>query len=271
MTDFPKWFYWLYELPGPDGYSRRINSQEIPESDIRHEKNDLDVPKWCTSTNVYWDARQAALISFARDPELVGPDSEIIELKQWKTADREKHFQFWEAINNVLRAINVAQSEGELPEDGIHREKYLKWAIEKGISIPPLIFAVTEYARASDLLEKSLRQLSDRPGLRDALTGRNFDQHLPASLPSDAAGLVDTINENELRKRERNSFYMTIYALLLKAKLVESVTAKDLAGLLKEEFDKSGKYVDDVSYPGYQTILKQLNEMMALVKRNEKK
>lgn len=74
-------------------------------------------------------------------------------------------------------------------------------------------------------------------------------------------------NGQELDPRKEYSLKLLIYALLIKADLVEvKLSSKELSGLLKEEFENSSKYQRNVRWPTAQTIRIHLREVNSLVR-----
>ncbi len=141
MADRTPWDYWLYEDLG-NGRYRGIHDSgcHLDESDIRSDEYDIDVDAWCRCH--FWDAQEAALISFFRDPAKVERTSDDFVLHNEirgsygrDDADNEKNIELRNQITDLYDLIRQAQRQEVLPIF-FRPVMYVDWAKRMGVSIP---------------------------------------------------------------------------------------------------------------------------------------
>jgi hypothetical protein len=142
MDDHPQWDYWMHENVG-DGRLLEIDHfYPIPDDDIRNRKYDVNQKRWCRRH--FWSADEAALISFARDPDKI-PEG-LISLDEDDPALQE-HTTLCKHMSALHDLIVCAQKEQRLEADFFAPDKYIEWANRIGISIPPHVAQELEVVR----------------------------------------------------------------------------------------------------------------------------
>jgi hypothetical protein len=211
MTDRPNWDYWLYEDLGNGNY-RDIASYALNEGDIRSDKYDLDLNKWCSK--YFWTAQEAALISFLRDPDKVQrtDDDFIFHDEVYAPMDDDndgkKNIELRQYITTVYDMIEDAQAKEVLPAKFFRPEMYIDWAKRVGVDIPQSV-------------SQSL------------IVERNRGTGPPRS--ADDTKSVDEDSEpkrksNSQQKRLENNLTKILLAVLVESKLIE----KEPAALAKK-------------------------------------
>jgi len=100
MAEHPSWGYWLYDDVGNGRFVSIYEGRSLSDADIRSEEFDLDEKKWCRE---YWDASQAAEISFGRDPDKVKNVDDSLSIVD--SEDRAKHSELVHHIDNLVDRI----------------------------------------------------------------------------------------------------------------------------------------------------------------------
>jgi hypothetical protein len=208
MVEHAGWDYWTYvwskDRPGEYHDVRDTN---LAQSDIRHGRFDLDTEKWCKRTKFFWTAREAALISFFRDPGKVeGTDEGLFDdddaCGPYSSEDdaSEKAAELRQHIIDLCDMILHAQKDRVLPTPML-RGVYIEWAEHVGVDIPhPVLEALQDFERECNERERNdngaeaAESDNDSTGEREASEKRNSHE---------------TKGDNSLRK--------VILALLTKA------------------------------------------------------
>lgn len=126
--------FWMYEELVA-GRWVEIERQSLYDADLRHENYDLDVERW--SREWYWDARQAATISFFRDPtkiDAANADQDLFGIPA-EDETRQGHRALEDAIDELQNKIIEAQGRGQLAEF-FPPSMYLGWAKRTGVDFP---------------------------------------------------------------------------------------------------------------------------------------
>ncbi|UWU84929.1 hypothetical protein N2605_00240 [Bradyrhizobium yuanmingense] len=116
-----------------EGRFIKIERQSLYEADLRHERYDLDLARW--SREWYWDAHQAASISFFRDPAISSAYDDDLYPVPEEDAAYEAHLALETAIDNLREEIIEVQRRGQLP-DFFPPSMYLEWAKRTGVDFP---------------------------------------------------------------------------------------------------------------------------------------
>src|SRR3954451_22199945 len=112
MAERVTWDYWLYEDIGDHRNVSIYLLQDLDERDWRNKKYELEFHKWCRK--YFWDADQAALISFFRDPEKL---EKAVEFDQFEEDEQfDQHFQLKKHILALRDLIIDAQKNGILTD-----------------------------------------------------------------------------------------------------------------------------------------------------------
>jgi hypothetical protein len=250
MADFPAWDYWRWELNScgsPVVIDTGIYS--VNDDDFRCEDYDLDENNWCTRSNFYWTAQEAALISFGRDPDKIKESFK----------ERIENFPFFDGvvgpedhelrqnISAVYNAILHAQETGNL-QRRILRERYIDWARGEGIDFPIFV------SEAINAFEREREALHER-----------LSQHVNGMIAEPDDELPDEeVNSHD--KKFRNNVRKVIVALLIHTGLASRGTkklAEDLQAILN---DKADLQKDFALKLGWQTIQDRLDEAHELLK-----
>jgi hypothetical protein len=138
MIKSPPCDFWMFEeLPNGRVVEIERDSESLYQADLRNERYDLDVERW--SREWYWDARQAAIISFLRDPAKIDEaDDDLFGIPE--TDDEyKKHLALEDAIDGLRKRIIDAQRQGLLPSDFFCPSNYLAWASRTEVDFPGAI------------------------------------------------------------------------------------------------------------------------------------
>jgi hypothetical protein len=142
MADHPKWDYWMYEDLGEGRLLPIDHFHPISDDDIRNDKYRVDRKKWCRK--YFWKPDEAALISFIRDPEKI--TAELISFDE-DDFQREEHVALCKHMSALCDLIVSEQGKGRLDHGFFPPEKYVEWAKQVGVSIPPCITKELEVVR----------------------------------------------------------------------------------------------------------------------------
>jgi hypothetical protein len=148
MTKFPSWDFWKFMIIDVNDRGRDFRSTvsiydwaDIVKTDIRNKNFDLDCNKWCREN--FWEADQAAAISFDRDP---GKIQQYLAEHGYLGADEENeeecaaHDELVDAIKARQRLIEEAQENKVLPPGSIFRpEMFVDWGKRVGFRVPPQV------------------------------------------------------------------------------------------------------------------------------------
>jgi hypothetical protein len=249
MTDHPDWNYWTLEWISDSKY-RDVATYLLSDSDIRSDRYDLDVEKWCNTKHFFWTAQEAALISFFRDPDLVERTEEdfifhdeVYGLRPDADEDAKKNIELRQYITDLYELILDAQEQKELP-GRLLRDVYIEWAALVGVDIPqPVLQALKAVEREG--------QHETRPDdLRDGVVSVDADQ---------------SKKQKGIQKYE-NNLLKIILALLIKSNLIEKSTgamSNTLAEILRTKAHDQG---DEDLNLGDETIKKRLDDAHELLK-----
>src|ERR1700733_594698 len=113
MGDHPYWDYWRYEDIEDYGKFPIDHVKDLDVGDWRNKKYDLNTKKWCKE--FYWDAEQAAKISFDRDPEKL-KNAEDVSWDEEEDEEFKKHLGLQNHILALRDLIIDAQSKKLLPD-----------------------------------------------------------------------------------------------------------------------------------------------------------
>ena len=189
MVDNLECEFWLFEQL-PDGRIVEIQrgSNSLWDADLRNERYDLDVEKW--SREWHWNARQAACISFSRDPAKIDEayaDDDTCGISA-NSDGYEQHLALENAIEHLTVKITDAQRLGLLYDRFFCPGQYFSWADRNGVLYPEAIW------RAVKNFEREARSRADEA--KSPLEGET--QQTPA-LNSKARG-PQAKQDNSLKK-----------------------------------------------------------------------
>src|SRR5438067_3675198 len=132
MAEHPAWDYWMCDDLGNDRIISIHEGKSLSEADIRNEEYDLDVEKWCREW--YWEADEAATISFGRDPDKVKNADDSLPIVE--AEDRAKHNELIGHIDTLEGLIMEAQEQKLLLSPFFPPAMYVEWSRRVGVSIP---------------------------------------------------------------------------------------------------------------------------------------
>ena len=209
MAKYPSPDYWMHEIIEDAGADRRISiyeGKDLDSADIRNQKYDLDKRIWCREKE-FWDAEEAALISFGRDPDKVVKRDEYVP---WDEDDEDfkKHSELWDQIEKRRLLIKDAQEKEMLP-DFFPPKTYVKWAERMGFFIPGF---VTNELDAIQREREAIRQ-GKRPSI---FPGIYLD---PVEMSEDDSERVSEKKGRSQQKRFDNNLLKILAAVLIYAKL----------------------------------------------------
>jgi hypothetical protein len=235
MADPPKWDYWLYEDLGDGRYLSIYHDRSLPEGDVRNNKYDVDIKKWCRK--YLWNAEQAALISFIRDPDKV--TAADLRPQDDEFGDFKEHNELWNNMSKLCDLITDAQKKRILP-DIFPPGMYIEWARHVGVDMPLAI------RKELEIVERERRYEAD-----------------DSAEPSDdvAAVALKHAKKNgaSQQKRFENGLTRTLLAVLIKSALIKTDTAT-LSKALADILDAKAQKGDGKFSLGAATIKKRLDE-----------
>lgn len=146
MTEFPSWNFWQFMTIDVNSRGFDFQSQvsiydwaDIGDADIRNRKFDLDYNEWCRRN--FWEADQAAAISFNRDPGKIKKhlsEHGYIGADENNEEECAAHDKLVDAIKARQRLIEEAQENKVLPPGSIFRlEMFIDWGKRVGFRVPP--------------------------------------------------------------------------------------------------------------------------------------
>jgi len=227
MAEHPSWDYWRYDDVGNGRFVSIYEGRWLSDADIRNEEFDLDEKRWCRE---YWDASQAAAISFGRDPDKVKNADDSLSIVD--AEDRAKHSELVDHIDNLEGLIRDAQIKKELlPSPIFLPEQYIKWARRVGVDFP--LYVENELA-----VVKAERTIPKRPG-----------DSVDLSADVDGSEHQSQKGKGPQAKKE-NSFLKLILALweMTDFKKKDSDSVDELAGIIlvalgeKAKAERNGKF-----------------------------
>ena len=202
--------FWMYEEV-TEGRFIEIDRQSLYEADLRHVRYDLDLGRW--SREWYWDAHQAACISFFRDPAISGAYDETLHPVPEEDDAYEAHRALEAAIDNLRAEIIEVQQRGQLP-DFFPPSMYLDWAKRTGVDFPGSVWHEVKSFES----EIANRGKQDEPSQKE---------EAPDDLSKDAA---DAGNTKALGPKAREQVNLTKVIL---AFFIRSIAKSDLGDVEK--------------------------------------
>jgi hypothetical protein len=245
MDKHPNWDYWQEEYS--DG-KLIVFDRPDSERDIRHEKYDLDVTKWCDKA--FWDAGDAALISFFRDPDKIAGVSRELSPLHIGDDDYEEHNELMGHISNLNNLIIKAQERQQLSENFFQATMYVEWAKRMGISIP---------RRVSDQLGFVVRERRGEIGPLNIFEAAKFGRRPGYFSSEKEPEFVNNKNQGPAKRADNNSAKI-ILAILEVADLLK-VDDSVLTRRIQTALEKFARQKNDKSFlegVGKQTIESRL-------------
>lgn len=246
MNQFPAWNYWRYDEDGNFRYD--LDYKLFEDDDLRGPNYTLESEFWCSQ--YFWDAEQAALISFDRDPRKVIFDQSSFPFDEdsciCDNDDSKADDQLRGHIESLADLIKKAQSENVLPPFFPPR-MYLAWADRMGVDYP--------------------RYISDELNARERELAKQSDDSSPLESATPPEKAIQSKHKNNgPSRRLDNNLTKIILALLIEAKL----TGRDLSTLAKalsdHLADEAHRHGDNTLTVEYKTIAVRLEEALELRK-----
>jgi hypothetical protein len=213
MTKFPSWDFWKYMIIDVNDRGRDFRSTvsiydwaDIVKTDIRNKKFDLDCNKWCREN--FWEADQAAAISFDRDP---GKIKKHLSEHGYLGADEDNeeecaaHDELVDAIQARQRLIEEAQENKVLPPGSIFRpEMFVDWGKRVGFRVPPEVEKWVNNVERERRGEGKISSIRDTSGKVAGIFFENDDAdgsefHLSAPVNE------GELSENEPKQKSRRA------------------------------------------------------------------
>jgi hypothetical protein len=246
MAELPSWDYWMYEKISDD-FDRFVSiyeGKDLDKKDIRNNDYVLDHKTWCRK--YFWNAKQAALISFVRDP------NKVVARASWEGDDYDedfkRHSELWDQTERLLRLIEDSQEKGVLPKF-FPPAMYVEWSTQMGFCFP-------SYIKAE--LENVERLRNGKGGVE--IFGRYFDAD---ELPESALGQAPEKKLGQ-QKKETNDRKILL-ALLIESNLIKRSTteiSKRLSEVLNKKAHDEG---DDDLRLGDEAISQRVREARGLI------
>jgi hypothetical protein len=254
MSKYPAWNYWTFDT-NTDGRSNSIyDGVEIAQDDIRHEKYSLRTRKWCLKH--YWNAEQAAYISFGRDPDL------FVGTKKFLSRDENdpeflEHIELCDSIKERQRLID-GQDKRILP-DFFTPAMFIEWASQVGFSIPDFVtreLAFVERERRGEV------KPSVFPGIYFEVDEKTLNDASASTKEADG-GQKNTAEGP--RQKEIKSLQKVILALLVHSRLDkkdQEQLSKTLSSFLEEKALERGDKQFSVGDTTIQTHLERALDLL---------
>jgi hypothetical protein len=233
MGDHPQWDYWRYEHIEDYGSFPIDHVKDLNVGDWRNKKYDLDTKIWCKA--FFWNADEAAFISFNRDPAKLKNAEKFVSWDEEEDEEFKKHIGLKNQIL-ALRNLIVDSQSKKILTDIFRPEMYIEWANHVGVSIPSKIPQELELAerqrnyqgRPPNIFE---RASGDRPtaemlavesdDLSDDSEARSSRRPTRSAAEGDFDDLSTTVStgehleeeSTELGTRRENSFCKIILVL----------------------------------------------------------
>jgi hypothetical protein len=261
MTKFPSWDFWKFMTIDVTDRGRNFQSTvsiydwaDLVRTDIRNKKFDLDCNKWCREN--FWEADEAAAISFGRDP---GKIKQHLSEHGYLGADEDNeeecadHEKLVEAINERQRLIEEAQAKEMLTKDFFRPGMYIDWGKRLGFQVPPEV-------------EKWLSNVERERRGEGKISGRFAGMF----IENDSTAIDDNPSPDKVAKPKKNlgsqqvrldNNLRKIILALLKKTALDKANPKKLAGELEEILDELAvEHSDKGLQLSSETILERLNE-----------
>ena len=133
MSEFIAWDYWRWDEHGKYRYD--LDYEAPTGLDIRFEDFDADYAEWIS--RFYWNAPQAAAVSFGRDPDKL----------PWGDHHGDYLLESERLRKNIFdlkEIIEEDQAKGLLPAEFFPIEMYLQWANRKKIDYPGFLWKLLD-------------------------------------------------------------------------------------------------------------------------------
>jgi hypothetical protein len=239
MAEHPAWDYWMYETIQDQRVISIYEGKDLDKGDIRNKKYLLDQKTWCRQ--YFWDAEQAAVISFGRDPDKVVSRDEFVPWDE-EDEDFKEHIKLWDQMEKRYLLIKEAQEKGILQEI-FPPAMYIEWGKHKGFYIPDFVVGELEVVR---------HERSGRIKPHKFFTGLYVDS--------------DEGSENDSEQVSEKNHIKIMLALLIESDLIKKGTgalSKKLAETLKTKAHDHG---DDDLKLGDESIKERLDAAHDLLK-----
>jgi hypothetical protein len=222
---------WMWEYIGDDPRIVSIyEGTDLDEADIRHKRFAVDI-SW-HKNNYFWNANQAAFITFGRDPDKVVKREDYVPSDD-DEKDFRRHNDLWKQIDERRLLIEDAQRNGVLPEF-FPPAMYIDWGKRLGFDIPRFVVSDLE-------IVNSERMAIDEANVRNTPLG------------------------GAQQKRLENNVIKILGAVLIYAKLEKKEPAALSAGLEKVLSEKAIKLADKKLNLSVKTIEERLVEARELL------
>ncbi len=199
---------------------------DLDEADIRNKHFAVDIT-WHRN-NYFWNANDASLISYGRNPDKVVdrdkyvPSDDDLDEQQFK-----KHNELWDAITERRLLIEDAQSKGVLP-DPFPPAMYIDWGKRLGFTIARFVVADLEtvdserkaFDSKQDTKAGSQQKRFDNNLIKvlgAILVHTKLDKKEPAALSTALEGILFS-RASELHNKKINLSARTIEERLVEAR-----------------------------------------------------
>jgi hypothetical protein len=224
---------WKYETIEDGGAERQISiyeGKDLEDADIRNKRYDLDATAWCRK-HYFWNAEEAALISFGRDPDKVVSRDEYVP-RDNEDEDFKKHLELLDHIEKRVLLIKHAQEKGGLPEF-FPPAMYIEWGKRSGFYIPKFVHAGLEKVER----EREAMSQGKRPSI---FPGIYLD---PVEMSEDDSEQDAKKKGPSQQKKYENNLTKILLALLIKSDLIKKDPgdlSKTLAEILATKAHEEG-------------------------------
>lgn len=212
MNNRPKWNYWHFEDLGDGRFLPVDYDGYLSKGDIRKDEYSLDTKKWCSK--FYWTAEQAALISFALDPDRVLNSEDLLP---FDADEFDEHVRLCKHINDLMVLISDAQDRGAILRPRFLPGMYVEWATDAGVDFPPFVKSALDAIEA----ERKTRLTMEPP-----------QQSNDISNEEPKSGVFSGIKSQQVRKE--NNLRKVIRALLIRSNLHKNPDPAPLSRKLEE-------------------------------------
>jgi hypothetical protein len=259
MADFPSWDFWKFKSIEDDGIKRQISIHEwddIGKRDIRNKQYDLDYDSWCRKH--FWDAEEAAAISFGRDPGKITESLKDGPITANEDEDFTAHDELADQMVKRLRLIEKAQENGQLTKDFFRPSMFIEWGRRMGFYVPP---------RVEKWLGNVERERRGEGTISRTVPGIFFENEAEAEQVSKTDSEAEQASKTDSdkgwkkvgsgTKQYDNNLLRILLAVMIESKLIDRdprSLSKTLATLMeKRKIRKpTGQFIDE------QTIYKRL-------------
>jgi hypothetical protein len=248
MAELPLWNYWMYETLSGET-DRKISiyeGKDLAKKDVRNKDYDLDHRAWCRK--YFWNAEQAALISFVRDPDKVVSRDSWEQGDGYDDEDFERHNELWDQIEKLFELIKDSQKTAVLPEF-FSPTMYIEWAKHIGFYFPDYVKRELE----------NVERVRSKKAI-EIIPGKYVDSN---EVPE--SNLKQVPEKKSAQTKIANNDKTILLALLIESNLIKRGATELSMRLAKILRNKAFDEGDDALRLGDEAIAKRLQEARDLI------